>query len=354
MAKNVRVGFVGTGGWAAFHLLKLADVNEVEVAAFADVSRQSLEQFKTLSHPWVQQWARRDETLTRKLPEVQQLLIDSTSYTDPAAMLDNETLDGVFICSPHTLHYDHITAALTRGIHVLCDKPMVCTSRRAKEVIAEAARRGVILTVGYQRHVQPEFLHVRDVVASGGIGRLVYVSALLFQNWYGLSERTWRRESEFSDGGALVDSGSHIVDMLLFISGQQPTEVFCHMDNCGLGVDINTSTSIRFAEQLIANIDVVGRSPIRFLEEWTFTGTKGAMLMRDGTLTRVDDAGNDTPVELPPPPGTIEQQFVKAILGEADPPVDPVWALRVTQLTEAAVKSAETGKPVEVDWSDVS
>ena len=76
--------------------------------------------------------AHRDAELTalcRRNPEKLQQMADAFSvadtFTDYRELLDSGTLDGVLVCSPHDLHYEHAKAALDQGLHVLLEKPKV-------------------------------------------------------------------------------------------------------------------------------------------------------------------------------------------------------------------------------------
>jgi predicted dehydrogenase len=69
----------------------------------------------------------------------------------------------VQINTPHTLHFQQIMDSLDAGLHVLTEKPMVCTTRDAHKIIDKANQTGKTLMISYQRHFQPEYRIVADL-----------------------------------------------------------------------------------------------------------------------------------------------------------------------------------------------
>lgn len=87
--KKIKIGFIGTGGIAHLHAKQMLDEKNVKITAIADPSAQSRERFLTAFH-----------------------LTDVKQYSDHEEMLENVVLDAIVICSPHTLHKQHVVDAL--------------------------------------------------------------------------------------------------------------------------------------------------------------------------------------------------------------------------------------------------
>ncbi|WP_309119244.1 Gfo/Idh/MocA family oxidoreductase [Paenibacillus sp.] len=312
----LRVGMIGTGGIAGWHARQLLELPEVEVAALADVNPDSLERFKEKYG-----------------------LHRAEAYPDYQTMLDNAVLDAVIICSPHTEHYRQARDVLDRGLHVLIEKPMTCTSIEAENLIQAAERSGKILQVSYQRHCQPEFLYIRDTIRSGEIGKLTSITASLYQQWREGTTNSWRQDPSLSGGGFLMDSGSHIIDVLLWTTGLTPVEVKTQLHQQGSPVEIDTFSSIRFAEGAIAGLNLVGHAPC-WHETYVFCGEKGGIFFDNGKIT-LRKAGEEPVVpKLPEPATNQDKSFIDAILGRHEVMVPGEFALKVVKFSEMVYQAA--------------
>ncbi|HET7615408.1 MAG TPA: Gfo/Idh/MocA family oxidoreductase, partial [Bacillales bacterium] len=188
---KLRVGMIGTGGISHWHAKQLAELAEVEVTAIADPAPGNREYV------------------------IQHYQFGSASqYGDYKEMLEYERPDAVVICTPHTMHVDHVIDSLNHGCHVLVEKPMACSLEESERMINTAEENGKVLQVSYQRHFEPPFLYIREAIAEGKIGKLTSVTASLYQDWKQLSAGKWRQDPKLSGGGMLMDSGSHIIDVL--------------------------------------------------------------------------------------------------------------------------------------------
>ena len=325
---ELRIGLIGCGGNMTGHLRRLLSIDDASVVALSDPS---------------------DGSVARMRERVEEAY-GLPHYTDHEEMIEKEGLDAILISSPHTLHYEQIIAGLEAGLHVLSEKPMVCQVDHAKAVIAKSEEVGRSLMVSYQRHLSPVFRFMRNQIASGEIGPVQFVNALQDQNWYRAQEGKWRQVKSLSGGGQLNDSGSHLLDIVLWMVDQDPVEVSAQMEYFDAEVDINTSMTVRFENGAIANFSVVGNGPGPGMwEDITIWGQQGAFYSRNGALTC--KYGSD-PVEITDLPTRFtspDQNFVDAILGRDSVQVPTICGLRVIQLTEAAWASAEQGgKPVAV------
>jgi predicted dehydrogenase len=181
------------------------------------------------------------------------------------------------------------------------------------------------------------------------LGKVTAVSALQCQDWYRATKGLWRQKMSLSGGGQLNDSGSHLLDIILWTTGLEPAEVSARCDNLDTEVDIVSALTVKFRGGAQGNISVVGHSPT-WWEDITIWGTDGALFYRNGTLRHHVGFGKEVhEVSGFPSYGSPDRNFVDAILGKAEVQSPPVCGLRVTQLTEAAWKSSKLGgKPVKV------
>lgn len=314
---KLRFGFIGTGGISQWHGRQLLELSEeVELTALADPNAESREKF------------------------VHKFGLDGIAgYDDYREMLESEKLDAVVICSPHTLHFRHAADALRAGCHVLVEKPMTCSSEEAERLIAVSKESGKLLQVSYQRHFQPEFLYIRQAIGGGTIGKLTSVTASLYQEWKQGTSGSWRTKPELSGGGMLMDSGSHIVDVLLWTTDLTPVEVKPVLQRHGAPVEIDSFTAIRFAEGAVAGLNIVGFAQ-GWHETYMFCGEEGAIRFENGRITLLRLGQEPVTPELPAQVTNQDKSFVDAIRGRHEVLVPGEFALKVVKLTEAIYKSA--------------
>ncbi len=323
MSDKIRIGIIGCGGIANGHVQRLSQIPEVELVALVDTNAKNLETYKEKYN-----------------------LNGIRTYSDYCDMLKDGGLDAVQINTPHTLHYDQIMDSLGKGLHVLTEKPMVCNVKHAKEVIQEAEKTGKVVLISYQRHYSPDYVYIKDQIEKGTIGRVTAVAALQGQDWLRGQQGQWRLDPALSGGGQLNDSGSHLLDIILWTTGLAIEEVNSYIDNRGAQVDINSATSMKFTSGAVGTITVIGDQP-GWWEDFTVWGTEGAIFGRNGKLTFwIRGQEPFEPKDLPAG-SNPDQNFVDVILGRAENKVPPLCGLRGIELCEAAWKSAELGRPVK-------
>ena len=315
---KISIGFIGTGGMAQVHAGQLLELENAEIKAITDVSSEARERFiNKIGKPNIEQ------------------------YSDYQEMLKQANLDAIVICSPHTLHFQQATDALKNGLHVLIEKPMTCTSEEAEQLVKTAGETGKIMQVSYQRHFQPEFIYIHDAIANGVIGNVTSVTASLYQQWWrGKRENLpWRMDPKLSGGGFLMDSGSHIIDVLLWTTGLTPVEVKTQLSQQGAPVEIDTFTSIKFEEGAVAGLNLVGYSPA-WHETYVFCGEKGAIFYENDKVTlHLSDKEPVVP-ELPKQTTNQDKSFIDAILGRHEVSVPGEFAIKVVKFSEMVYQSA--------------
>ncbi|MCJ7842343.1 Gfo/Idh/MocA family oxidoreductase [Lederbergia sp. NSJ-179] len=313
---KIRVGMIGTGGISNLHGDHLAELDYVELVAVTDPSAKNREKFITKYQ-----------------------LDEAKEFVDHRDMLDTIPLDAVIICSPHTLHFEQAMDVMNHGCHVLIEKPMACSKKEAEQLIETAEKLGRVLQVSYQRHFEPEFMYIREAIANGKIGKLTSVTASLYQQWGHGPNHVWRKNPALSGGGMLMDSGSHICDVLLWATGLSPIEVTTQMEKHGSTVELDSFTAIRFENNVIAGLNIVGYAPI-WHETYAFCGDKGGIFYDNGNVT-LHRLGEEPIIpELPKKTTDQDKSFFDAILGKHEVKVPGHFAKEVVNLTEMIYEAA--------------
>jgi predicted dehydrogenase len=191
-----RVGFLGVGWIGQSRMQALAATGLVEPVAVADLDAGLREQAAALTG------------------------------AEPAEGLDallELSLDGVVIATPSALHAEQAIAALERGVAVFCQKPLGRDAAETERVVAAARAAGRLLAVDLSYRHTAALRAARELVASGELGE-IYAADLVFHNAYG-PDKPWFLRRELSGGGCLIDLGTHLVDLALWLTGSASANV---------------------------------------------------------------------------------------------------------------------------------
>jgi predicted dehydrogenase len=192
---STHVGIIGGGNISATHARAAAAIPGVEVVAVFGSNRDKV------------------AALAREH--------GAAAYDDFARFLAHRPMEVVCIGSPSGLHGEQGIAAAGQGLHVMVEKPIEITTARADALIAAADGAGVKLGVFYQDRFQPDLARLKDWLAAGGLGRVHFVDARL--RWYRppeyYAQSRWRGTKALDGGGAVINQGSHTVDLLLWLFG---------------------------------------------------------------------------------------------------------------------------------------
>ena len=325
---KVRFLVIGTGGMGREHIRRLLQVPEAEIVAISDPSEDAVRETKN------------------RFPELEKVAV----YADYREAISQGQADAAVIVSPHSMHFEQGMACLDGGLHVLMEKPFVAGSENAERIIEHAQRLNKHLAVAYQRHLMGPYMFMRDFIQNGELGTVQYVCAYQAQSWLKGTQGKWRQDPALSCGGQLNDSGSHLLDVVLWVTGLEPESVTACIDNRGSQVDIDSAVTVRFRGGAIATFNVVGSASIGWHEDVSVHGDKGTVLFRNNKIL-VAREGERRLTEVPehelPPSSDPDRNFVDLILGRVSEAAAPaVCGLRIARLTEAAWKSAANGSQV--------
>ena len=129
------------------------------------------------------------------------------------------SIDAVYIATPHLTHYDYIKQSISAGKHILCETPLVLKGDRAKEVYSLAKEKGVFLMEANKTAHCPAFNHLMVMVKSGVIGDVVDVEASLSKLWD--DDMTLREFDPNQAGGSMYELGSYPLLPILKLCGIQ-------------------------------------------------------------------------------------------------------------------------------------
>ena len=165
------------------------------------------------------------------------------------ALLSDPDVDAVYIPLPNSEHAAWTIAAARAGKHVLCEKPLAMTAAEAEEMVRACANEGVLLMEAFMYRLHPSWEAVRDLVASGRIGRVRAV-----QSWFSYfndDPGNIRNVPELG-GGALYDIGCYCINLSRMLFGGEPTGIEASVTRDATGTDVLTSAILAFDDDVAA------------------------------------------------------------------------------------------------------
>src|SRR4051812_38635171 len=200
--KRIGMGIVGVGFVGPHHIDAVRRLGYVDVVGIADMN----------------------EKLAR---EKANLLNVPKAYGSYEALIDDPDIQVVHNATPNYLHYPVNVAAIAKGKHVVCDKPLAMTAAEAKKLVDLATKAGIVHGVTFGYRGNPLVQHARAAIAKGEIGKPHFLHGYYLQDWLLKdTDYSWRLEPD--KGGAssaLGDIGSHWCDLAQHVSGLRITHV---------------------------------------------------------------------------------------------------------------------------------
>ena len=159
--------------------------------------------------------------------EIADLLGVDTGFGSLDAMLADDRIQVIHVCTPNATHRDIAAAAIAAGKHVVCEKPLATTSTDAIALRDAAASAGRVGAVPFVYRYHPIVREARARVARGDLGRLLTIKGQYLQDWL-LTEtdENWRVDPKHGGASrAFADIGSHLVDLVEFVTGDRITRL---------------------------------------------------------------------------------------------------------------------------------
>jgi predicted dehydrogenase len=198
---KIKVGVVGTGFIGPAHIEALRRLPNVEVAALCEVTEELAKQkAKALGIP---------------------------RYYTFDDLLKQDDIVSVHICTPNFLHYSQSKAALQAGKHVICEKPLAKDLAEAEELVQIAQQSGLVNAVHFNLRYYPLVRQMKVMREKGELGEVYSFIGSYLQDWlFYNTDYNWRLEPDKSgDSRAIADIGSHLMDVLEYITGLKTTSV---------------------------------------------------------------------------------------------------------------------------------
>lgn len=277
----------------------------------------------------------------------------------------------VCITTPSGAHLEPALAAIRAGKHVVIEKPIEITNPRADELIAAAARAGVVVAPIFQARFGDGARTVKAALEAGRFGRLVLASA--YVKWHRTKEyyTGWKGTAKLDGGGALINQAIHAVDQLQWFAGM-PSEVFGYKTrrvHTGIESEDTAVAVLTFAGGAHGTIEATTAAWPGWSRRIELCGENGSVALEDDRLVhwqfreaRPEDdairaAGNANALGSGASnPSAINfeghrrqlQDLIDALRAGRVPALDGREGRKAVALIRAIYESAETGRPVRL------
>jgi predicted dehydrogenase len=249
---NIRVGLLAYGAIGHEHNVAVQGTEGLELTAVCDTNPE-------------------------RVKAALELAPNAAPFSDATAMLDSGLIDLVVVSTPPNSHYAWAKEALSRGIHVVLEKPMALLASECDELMELAAAKKLLMVVYQNRRYDADFVAMREVIRSGEIGEVYHYDS--FVGGYSRPCDYWHSNAEVS-GGAIFDWGSHFLDQILniipddvaHVSGQNHKRVWTHATNADHAHVTVTFTSGKQATFVHSDL-AAARKP-----KFYVLGTKGSLV----------------------------------------------------------------------------
>lgn len=264
-----RVGIIGFGKMGMLHGALIAGSRNAKICAICDKSRLMRLGFKR-----VQKGVR--------------------TYDDAKKMMEQESLDIVIVTTPTFNHMESIQLAIEKGCAVFVEKPLAVNVEQAKKIASLAEEKNVPIQVGFCNRFCPSIAKAKEMLDKNELGAIQKVQAEMYIADVFEEHTGWRYKPELSGGGALMDFGIHMLDLLVHFFGE---------------IESIDGTTKQLYSKLVedeATAEIVFSSGVRchFETSWSkeeyrksysrmeIYGEGKRMIVTDQTLDVVDEEGN--------------------------------------------------------------
>lgn len=348
---QIRFGIIGIGNIGSFHTdyLMKKSVPEAVLTAVCDIKPDRLE------------WVRNTHGEGIAL------------FDDAEAMMASGLIDAVIIGVPH---YDHPTLALkalSKGLHVLIEKPAGVYTQQVREMNEAAAKSGKVFGIMYNQRTNPIFQKMRRLVQDGELGEIRRTNWII-TTWYRsqayYDSGTWRATWAGEGGGVLINQCPHNLDIWQWICGvPKRVRAFCGFGKYrNIEVEDAVTAYVEY-ENGATGVFITTTAEAPGTDRFEIVGTRGKIVLEGGKLTfwRLEqsepdfNSTNKIPFATPETwvcdipvngkeaghPG-ITQNFAQAVLNGTPLLAPGIEGIRGLQISNAIHLSTWTD-----DWVDI-
>jgi len=272
--------------------------------------------------------------------------------------VQDPNVQGVVLCTPHTLHTDQIVRAANAGKHVFCEKPLSLSRPDVLRAIDAINKKKLTLAVGHEKRFEPPIQEAMRLVKSGELGTPLQIEANFVQDKFlSLPADNWRLSAREAPAGPMTATGIHLLDLSVGVFGAAQRVLasvktlgshLTNGDTLAILVDFGKGHSLLNA-CLATPFD--GRFAVYCSKGWVEVRDKSHPEAPEGWTLTVVPRGKERTVRTYPPAKAVLanlEAFADAATGGRPYPVSQSEMIANVSALEAIFKSAASGKIEEV------
>lgn len=284
-----------------------------------------------------------------------------TATTDFDAVLADDEIDIVDVCTPNYLHAPLAIAALESGKHVLVERPIARNASEAEKMVKAADKADRVLACALAHRYREDTRILKKFVDRGELGDVFYAKSGWLRQRTDWRTEEWRQQKQVSGGGVLLDLGVQMLDLTLHILGQPKVEsVSASAHRAGKAeVEDSLVALVRLAGGCVLNLEVTwGLLMEKDFAYVNLFGQSGAALWNP---LRIHKGMHGSLVNVTPTvdsPRNVYKQAIEAQIesfadsvrkGQAAPAIATAReVLEVMRVVDAIYRSAEQGREVRL------
>lgn len=289
-----------------------------------------------------------------RLREAAQRYHVQDTYTDLDKLLARDDVDAVIVTSENAKHVVHAVPAAEAGKHLIVEKPIATTLGDADRIVRAAEKAGVKLQTAFVMRYHDATATVKDILARGDIGDILVITTTN----HGTYPDLWFGDKELAGGGSMMDHTVHTADLMRWYTGSEAEEVYAVSGaniRDYLEVEDTGLVSLRFKNGVIGSIDCSWSRPSTWPtwgDVWLgILGTEGYIVVdafrpaldvvREGERLRWEYFGSDADYNM-------VADFVRVVREDGEPRASGWDGRQALEITLAAYKAVETGRPVKL------
>lgn len=320
---SIRVGFIGCGAIAREHAQALATIEGVEPYAYADIHESNA------------------RTMRNDFGGV-------IATADANAVIDNELVDVVYICTWHDSHAVLVEMAAEARKAVVLEKPVAINRNDCVRIADAVERSGIVLMTAFKLRFYPSVIRARDFISRPHMS----IAQISDTRW---PDEFWAQHPE-TGGGNILSQGPHAMDLLHHLHRSEPETIYAEggtFTHEGDAID-NAVVTIRFANGSIASAALGDSGTAPVVSKFSFQmfdGVRSAHIYDRLKRCTMSDGETTNTVHDDVESGMLEENraFVRALRGDAPPPTTHIDGLRATAMILAAYDAARYREPQHVE-----
>lgn len=309
----MKIAQIGVGGWGKNHARVLSQLGVLSAVCDADQNRgKEIGEKYGVDH-----------------------------YTSIDAMLNNKSIDGVFVCTPTATHFNIAKMLIEKKKNVFVEKPMTYKSEEGIQLMELAKKNNVLLTSGYIERFNPAVEGVKDFVKSKKYGDLIMLEF----------HRENRMPLHIKDVGIIYDTCVHDIDTAMWLFDDTPQVVFARSGKIRHEHEDFATIMLGFKDNKVAIISSNWITSAR-IRRFDAICTEG--IISGDFLSQEVKVQRDQQVEMvtkeKQEPLTLEiKSFLDALEGKHMHRVSAEDAVNVTKIAEASLLSSHKGVPIYLE-----